>query len=76
MPDYGVSMTEDDMVLFHNRGTMNQRKQEIDVFAGSLQAETYHDARMIAPGWDIYLIEQEWRSWMTEQPRHPDAAFF
>ena len=44
-----------------------------------LDAETLQDARSIAPGWDIYMLEQEWRSWMADggldAPRDPDKAF-
>ena len=32
-------------------------------------------AKANAPGWDVYFIEQEWREWITEPPRNPDAAF-
>ena len=36
---------------------------------------TYEKAKEHAPGWDVYFIEQEWRDWLTEPPRNPDAAF-
>jgi len=41
----------------------------------SLKPQTYEDARAAAPTWDIYFLEQEWRMWMSEPPRHADAAF-
>jgi hypothetical protein len=28
-----------------------------------LDAEAYHDARLAAPGYDVYFLEQEWRDW-------------
>jgi hypothetical protein len=37
--------------------------------------ETYEKAREAAPTWDVYVLEQEWRMWMSEPPRHPDNAF-
>ena len=40
-----------------------------------LKSETYDKARAAAPGWDIYVLESEWREWATECPRNPDAAF-
>lgn len=40
-----------------------------------LSPQTYEDARAAAPTWDIYFLEQEWRMWMSEPPRHADAAF-
>jgi len=77
MPDYSVTM-ESDMVTFTNRGTIPKAKSlepTKPVSVGTLSPETYHDARTLAPGWDIYYIETEWRDWMTESPRDPDAAF-
>jgi hypothetical protein len=40
-----------------------------------LSSDTFEKARAAAPGWDIYLLEQEWREWMKEPPKFPDAAF-
>ena len=41
----------------------------------ALRSETYGKAREAAPGWDVHVLEQEWRSWMMEPPRNADAAF-
>lgn len=40
-----------------------------------LKPETYEVAREAAPGWDVRYLETEWRDWMQEPPRSPDAAF-
>jgi hypothetical protein len=40
-----------------------------------LKPETLENARKCAPSWDIHYLEQEWRMWMSEPPRNPDAAF-
>lgn len=72
MPDYSVTLSED-MVTFTNRGSMEPLQAPVSV--GQLKPETYEDARNEAPGWDIYLLESEWKSWMTEPPRNADAAF-
>lgn len=40
-----------------------------------LSPETYEKAREAAPTWDIHFLEQEWRMWMSEPPRHADGAF-
>ena len=44
-----------------------------------LDPETYHDARTIAPGYDVYYLEKQWQSFWYEsgQPelKNPDAAF-
>ena len=71
MPDYSVRLTEDDMVLFQNRDTVAQPES----LGISLRIETYEDARIVAPGWDVYHLESEWRGWITEPPRDADAAF-
>ena len=76
MPDYAVSLTEGNMIVFHNRGTMPGRQEEKpSVAVRALTPETYHDARTMAPGWDVYELEREWREWLTEPPRNADAAF-
>jgi plasmid replication initiation protein len=76
MPDYSVTMEGDDMVVFRSRGSFCDLAASIKtVPAGRLNVETYNDARIVAPGWDVYYLEQEWRGWITEVPRDPDAAF-
>ncbi|QEW23406.1 Protein involved in initiation of plasmid replication (plasmid) [Paracoccaceae bacterium] len=43
----------------------------------ALQTTTYETARLRHPGYDIYFVEGEWRSWSAnlEQPADPDRAF-
>lgn len=80
LPDYEVRFDrERDQVVFTNRGGV--RAQKSAPSAGSaaalvaLASETYEQAREVAPGWDIYYLEREWRDWITESPRNPDRAF-
>ena len=78
IPDYSVTLESGDMVIFRNRGSVPKPVSLEDmksVYAHQLNPETYHDARTIAPGWDVYHLEREWRDWITETPRDPDAAF-
>jgi plasmid replication initiation protein len=76
IPDYSVDLETGDMVVFRNRGTVPTSQDLAPcVKVGPLLPETYHDARLEAPGWDIYHLEREWRDWITELPRDPDAAF-
>lgn len=78
LPDYTVSFdAEADMVTFTNRGTMTASEtiEAIPSPVIRLMPDTYIEAREVAPGWDVYALEQEWRDWMTEAPRNPDAAF-
>lgn len=76
IPDYSVEFESDDMVLFRSRGSV-QRTGQQELFGEeiSLSCDAYELARSAAPGWDVYHLEQEWRNWMTERPRFPDAAF-
>lgn len=72
MPDYAVSIDEDDMVVFTNREIS---VSEFEGMEFQLRNDTYEHARIVAPSWDVYHMEREWRAWITESPRDPDAAF-
>ena len=75
MPDYAVRLEGEDMVVFRSRRSMPGTQAATLMIAPPLDAETYHDARTVAPGWDVHFLEQQWREWMTEPPRNADAAF-
>lgn len=76
MPDYSVTLESEDMVLFRSRGSVPVPSDDsAPVAIGHLKPETYALARNAAPGWDVYYLEREWRDWVTEHPRDPDAAF-
>jgi Replication initiator protein A len=93
MPDYSVRLDAEDMVEFVNRRSdmALNGTQIVQPSLGSaaanlplqsrrpLNPDTFAQARQVAPGWDIYYLENAWRSWMREQPtpapRNPDAAF-
>jgi hypothetical protein len=82
MPDYSVRIDDNDMVEFVNRrGDLAPRTGQGSLAFDAapsprpLKPDTFADARQAAPGWDIYYLESEWRSWTTEPPRNPDAAF-
>lgn len=78
IPDYAVTLESTDMVVFRNRGSVPSCRtlgETKPTFIPSLKPETYHDARILAPKWDVHFIESEWREWMTETPRDPEAAF-
>ena len=74
IPDYSVTLDEEDSIHFKNRGSVS-RSDAGSVSLRQLDPEAYHDARLVAPGWDVYMLEREWRGWMTEPPHHPEAAF-
>ncbi len=77
LPDYSVEFDEErDQVVFRNRGSVSPSlPAEPDVTVAALRPDTYEQARGYAQGWDVYFIEREWRDWLTEPPRNPDAAF-
>ena len=76
IPDYSVEM-DDEMVSFRNRGSLPKLATEkiFDSSSIRISGDGYELARLATPGWDIHLIEQEWRQWMTETPKDADAAF-
>jgi hypothetical protein len=42
-----------------------------------LMPSDFERAKAVAPGWDVYSLEQEWRGWIAkkERPKNPGAAF-
>lgn len=77
IPDYAVRFEGEDTVVFRNRGSMPGQLAAPSASAAvpPLDPETYHDARTVAPGWDVHFLESQWREWITEPPRNADAAF-
>ena len=76
LPDYHIDFdNKSDVVIFQNRGALQPEGKSSPMLTGMLDPETYETARALAPGWDVYVLEQEWRAWMTEAPRNADAAF-
>lgn len=83
MPDYAVRLVGGDKVEFVNKRPPKAIDGEtsVDQSASTIRLgpETHHLAREAAPGWDVYYLEQKWRSWMAEgdidPPRDPDKAF-
>ena len=74
LPDYSLSVEPGDLVVVTPRAVV--------VEAGdgpALPAEALEDARAVAPGWDVYALEADWRRyWVsTGRPRlrSPARAF-
>jgi hypothetical protein len=79
IPDYAVTL-EGNKVRFQNRNTMPKALPEAEkTLFPTLDPETYHDARTVAPGYDVYFLEQEWRAFWFDsgkpELKSPDAAF-
>jgi plasmid replication initiation protein len=87
MPDYAIRM-QNDVVFFYNKGEIPDLKTVMVGNAEGIKEHTnkmiskiklnpltYEEARLKAPGWDIYALEKEWRDWIKEVPKHPEKAF-
>lgn len=73
-PDYAIELDRRDVVIVRRR-----REDMVEgVAIGRLDPEIYHDARQLAPGWDIYRLESEWRAWCGSEeiePKNPGRHF-
>ncbi|SDM04254.1 replication initiator protein A [Aliiruegeria lutimaris] len=75
MPDYHIRIDETrDHLVATSRGTVGA-DPGATISIPPLDPEVYDMARSAAPGWDIHMIEAEWRGWATDQPRNPEMAF-
>lgn len=77
MPDYTMLFEEPETVVFRNRGSIPAPASE-EFWSGPLSGDAYHDARLAAPGWDVYYLEGRWRRWLGEneiEPKNPDRHF-
>jgi hypothetical protein len=63
LPDYSVSL-DGDIVVFRNRASMTPKLPESRY--PQLAPETFNDARIVAPGYDVYALEREWREFWVD----------
>ncbi|TRD15233.1 replication initiator protein A [Palleronia caenipelagi] len=83
IPDYAVIYDDnEDMVKFINRGGLCRTNDVIAVPLPALDGDVYELARALAPGWDVYVLEQEWRNWSARivndggsLPQNAEKAF-
>ena len=78
MPDYEIRIDGDrDFLVVRSRGTVGPETADglSAAVIPPLDGDVYDMAREAAPGWDVRMIEQEWRSWATEVPKNPEMAF-
>ena len=69
-----ASTTTRDQLFVRSRGTVgDDRSETVDI--PSLDPDVYDMARAAAPGWDVHVIEAEWRAWASTKPRNPEMAF-
>ncbi len=75
IPDYNMYL-EDEKIVFSNRHTMPSIAQDDSI--RTLDPDVFHDARSLAPGWDVKYLEREWRLWCAKEeiiPKRPEAHF-
>ena len=74
LPDYELTEDDGDIIRVSRR-----RLVEDDIPLARFDATTIEIARTMAPGWDIYALEAEWRDfWVAtgrQKLRSPDKAF-
>jgi plasmid replication initiation protein len=63
LPDYRVVEEEGDMIRFEQRHVLE------GPVAGVLSEAAYDKARSIMPGWDVYALEADWRSFWVASGR-------
>ena len=66
-PDYGLSLTGNDILIFHNR-----RPRLNDI--GPLPQWALEKGKEAAPQYDIYALEREFREWVHGRPK-PDRGY-
>lgn len=73
-PGYRFTLTDDNIVEMRPKpGTVTTASGVFE-----LDAHSYEQARIVAPGWDVYGLEGEWRDWIAKKsitPRRADAHF-
>jgi hypothetical protein len=73
LPDYKISLL-DDLATFTSR---RMSAREGNVRLPRLTPGTFEKAKRVAPGWDVYQLEDEWWEWIATKgkPDKPGAAF-
>ena len=67
LPDYTMTEEPGDIIRFANRITVLEAGQGLQL--PPLASATHDAARAIAPGWDIYALEAEWRAYWVASGR-------
>lgn len=77
MPDYCFSFDGDILFVRPKRKSI-QTALPLPIVSLRLDPDTHHRARLLAPGWDVHRLEDEWRSWVIEKSigvKDADAHF-
>jgi hypothetical protein len=55
---------------------LKDQEKQLHLFGVRLKTDTYAQGKAAAPGWDIYVLEAEWKEWGAQQRlvlRTPDG---
>jgi len=80
LPDYEIALS-DDMVTVTNRNWKDPTPPPAPppplYQKPYLKTDTYEKAKAVAPGWDVYALEAQWKDWIEKRgmPKNPDGAF-
>lgn len=75
MPGYSLNI-EGELVVMRPKATTDS--PPLPLPGVHLRQETYEQARKLAPGWDVYSLEADWRDWVSKKDitmRDADAHF-
>lgn len=70
-PDYAVTFGDNDKVTFRNRSSVLIEAAHVDDEKPYIDPEAFHDARTVAPGYDVYGLYSEWAEWWRDMGK-PD----
>ncbi|WP_298864802.1 replication initiator protein A [uncultured Sulfitobacter sp.] len=75
LPDYTMSEIPGDTIQFERRSAVIEPDLDMPV----ISPDALEAARALAPGYDVYALEDDWRSWWANSGRKrlsaPDKAF-
>ena len=77
MPDYAF-VIEGDIVIVRPKKGRQETALPFLLSSLRLEPDTHGEARHLAPGWDMYHLENEWRSWVLKKGiavKNPDKHF-
>jgi len=66
MPDYAFSIDGENMAVRSKKKSI-QTTLPLPVAALMVKSDTIEEARLLAPGWDMRSLEDDWRSWVIEK---------
>ena len=81
IPDYDLRLEGANVIMFRRNRITGQDQRELPLLAAAdfrVSQAAMERARQVAPGYDIYALLEDWRTFaatQTDRPRNPDGAF-